>query len=210
MIPLLVDVINRLQTLQGVLTMVEQFGATMPSKMVSLAQHIESNADDKSDAALEVLMQAVLQLPDYLEHIQSGQQDIPIIILPILNDIRAVRNQDLFSEKLLFLPDLSMHEDTSDADEITEEQNQASKLLVKKLRPTYQVALLNLIKEQSVEASLKRMSKVFETLEEVFRTDGTHLVDRKVPDWSLSRRQRTGCFRRKICWARLMPCSALC
>ena len=44
---LLVDVINRLQTLQGVLTMVEQFGAAMlTEEMVSLAQHIEANAED--------------------------------------------------------------------------------------------------------------------------------------------------------------------
>ncbi len=89
---LIAEVIVRLQTLQGVLVMVEQFGAAMlTEEMVSLAEYVENNADDKSDAALEVLLRAVLQLPDYLEHIQSGQQDIPIIILPILNDIRAVR-----------------------------------------------------------------------------------------------------------------------
>ena len=134
--------------------------------MLALADFIANGEHDKGDQALEVLLRAVLQLPDYLEHIQSGHRDIPIAILPLLNDIRAVRNQDLFSEKLLFLPDLSMHQENAELESIDEQQNQASKMLAKKLRPIYQLALVNIIKEQSVEESLKRLGKVCETLEE--------------------------------------------
>jgi len=164
---LLEGVKEGLGVIQGVLVMIEQYGAAMlTEEMVALADFIIGNKQEKGEQALEVMLRAVLQLPDYLEHIQSGHRDIPIAILPLLNDIRAVRNQDLFSEKLLFLPDLSMHQEDADVQSIDNDSNQASKLLVKKLRPVYQLALLNIIREQSIEESLKRLEKVCETLEE--------------------------------------------
>ncbi len=164
---LLAPVKERLGVIHGVLMMVEQYGAAMlTEEMLSLADFIVEHKKQRSDPAIEVLLRATLQLPDYLEHIQSGHQDIPIAILPLLNDIRAVKNQDLFSEKLLFLPDLSMHTDTAGVESIDESGNQASKLLVKKLRPVYQYALLKIIKEEAVDENLKRLEKICEVLEE--------------------------------------------
>jgi len=164
---LLESVKERLGVIQGVLLMIEQYGAAMlTEEMVALADFIIANKQEQGERALEVMLRAVLQLPDYLEHIQSGHRDIPIAILPLLNDIRAVMNLDLFSEKLLFLPDLSMHQEGAEVQPIDKGSNQASKLLAKKLRPVYQLALVNVIREQSVEESLKRLEKVCETLEE--------------------------------------------
>ncbi|MCZ6796450.1 MAG: Hpt domain-containing protein, partial [Gammaproteobacteria bacterium] len=164
---LLGSVKERLGVIQGVLTMIEQYGAAMlAEEMLSLCEFITDQKKDKTDQSLEVLLRAVLQLPDYLEHIQSGNRDIPIVILPLLNDIRAVRNQDLFSEKLLFLPDLSMHTESGEAESIDDRSNQASRLLAKKLRPVYQYGLLNVIREKSIEDNLRRLEKVCETLEE--------------------------------------------
>jgi len=164
---LLVPIKERLGLIQGVLMMVEQYGAAMlTEEMLSLADFITEHKKQRSDPTIEILLRAVLQLPDYLEHIQSGHRDIPIAILPLLNDIRAVKNQDLFSEKLLFLPDLSMHSGSVEVESIDERSNAASKLLAKKLRPIYQFALLKIIKEDSVEENLRRLEKVCETLEE--------------------------------------------
>ncbi|MFT5502356.1 MAG: chemosensory pili system protein ChpA (sensor histidine kinase/response regulator) [Gammaproteobacteria bacterium] len=164
---LLENVNDRLSLIQGVLMMIEQYGAAMlTEEMLSLGQYILDKQNDNSNQALEVLLRAVLQLPDYLEHIQSGHKDIPIAILPLLNDIRTVKNQDLFSEKLLFLPDLSMHKQAADLETIDDRKNHASKLLAKKLRPVYQISLLNVIKDQKIEESLRKLEKVCDVLEE--------------------------------------------
>jgi chemosensory pili system protein ChpA (sensor histidine kinase/response regulator) len=164
---LLAAVKERLSVVQGVLTMIEQYGAAMlTDEMVSLADFIIDNKQEKGEQALEVMLRAVLQLPDYLEHIQSGNRDIPIAILPLLNDIRAVRDQDLFSEKLLFLPDLSMHQGEARLESIDNDSNQVSRLLAKKLRPVYQLALVNVIRDRSIEENLARLEKICETLEE--------------------------------------------
>ncbi|MBL7000045.1 MAG: hypothetical protein ISR73_09320, partial [Gammaproteobacteria bacterium] len=132
----------KVKDLQGVLSMIEQYGAAMlAEEMRALCLYIASK-EQQDLQALEVLLRAVLQLPDYLEHIQAGNKDIPIAILPLLNDIRAARNEDLFSEKLLFLPDLSMHNDDKEYDAIDENKNQITRQLAKKLRPAYQYSLL--------------------------------------------------------------------
>ena len=163
---ILQDVRSRLSDIQGVLTMIEQYGAAMlTEEMNSLCAFI-AGKDEQDEQALEVLLRAVLQLPDYLEHIQAGQKDIPIAILPLLNDIRAVKNEDLFSEKLLFLPDLSMHMDDSEVDSIEEARNQASMQLARKLRPAFQFSLLGVIRDKEVHDNLRRLAKVTELMED--------------------------------------------
>ena len=156
---------EKLQAIQGVLSMVEQYGASMlTEEMRSLCQYIAAK-ESLDQQALEVLLRAVLQLPDYLEHIQAGQKDIPIAILPLLNDIRAAKNEDLFSEKLLFLPDLSMHSDDSEYDQIDENKNQLTRQLAKKLRPSYQYSILGLMRDKDIDTNLKRIGKITEVME---------------------------------------------
>ncbi len=166
-VTLLESVKGRLSVIQGVLTMIEQYGAAMlTEEMVSLCEYIVENTQEQGGQALEVMFRAVLQLPDYLEHIQSGHKDIPIAILPLLNDIRAVKNQDMFSEKLLFLPDLSMHQDGVDDDALDANTNHLSRLFAKKLRPAYQLALVKIIKDVEVDEHIQLLEKICEKLEE--------------------------------------------
>src|SRR5690606_29610672 len=42
----------------------------------------------------------------YLERLQSGHREIPIVLLPLLNELRAARGEDGLSESVLFTPDL--------------------------------------------------------------------------------------------------------
>ncbi len=51
-------------------------------------------------------MQAILQLPLYLDRIQSARRDLPMVVLPLLNDLRAARGEKLLSETSLFTPTL--------------------------------------------------------------------------------------------------------
>jgi chemosensory pili system protein ChpA (sensor histidine kinase/response regulator) len=167
---LLESVKQRLGVVQAVLTMVEHYGAAMlTEEMVSLCEFIaeqESVGKKQTDQVFEVLLRAVSQLPDYLALVQSGLCDIPFVILPLLNDIRSIKKEDLFSERLLFLPDLSMHGDDAEIDAIDDRANDASKQLIGKLRPAFQLSLLNVIKDNEVGENLKRFERIFDVLEE--------------------------------------------
>jgi len=91
----------------GTLQMVELYGASLfAEEMELLIQALLANEVPRKDDAHEVLMRAILQLPDYLERIQCGMKDNPLILMPIMNDLRAAREETLLSESALFAPNL--------------------------------------------------------------------------------------------------------
>src|SRR5690606_29817533 len=73
-------------------------------EQVALALHGGAIAD--RDAACAALLRGIVLLPDYLERLQSGHRDIPIVLLPLLNELRATRGESGLSESVLFSPDL--------------------------------------------------------------------------------------------------------
>ena len=88
--------LNYLHQVYGTLQMVELYGAGMLAQELEvLAQALIENQVKNPNDAYEVMMRGMMQLPDYLEKLQSGQSDYPIILLPILNDLRAARSAAL-------------------------------------------------------------------------------------------------------------------
>ena len=96
-----------LHQVQGTLRMVELYAPAMVAEeMERLAQALQEGAVADRDGACAMLMRGVVLLPDYLERLQSGHKDIPIVLLPLLNDLRAARGEPGLSESVLFAPDL--------------------------------------------------------------------------------------------------------
>ncbi len=98
-----------LHQVRGTLQMLELYGAAMlAEEMEHLVRALLEERISQREDAYEVLMRALLQLPDYLERLRSGGRDLPVLLLPILNDLRATRGENLLSENALFNPDLSV------------------------------------------------------------------------------------------------------
>jgi chemosensory pili system protein ChpA (sensor histidine kinase/response regulator) len=101
-----------LHQVQGTLRMVELYAPAMVAEeMEQLAQSLQSGQTASGEAlnrdeACATLMRGVVLLPDYLERLQGGHKDIPIVLLPLLNELRAVRGESGLSESVLFAPDL--------------------------------------------------------------------------------------------------------
>ena len=152
---------NYLHQVRGTLQMVELYGATMAAEeMEILTQALLDNQINNRDDAFEVLMRGILQLPDYLEHLLAGHKDIPVVLMPLLNDLRAARGDALLSENALFTPDLTVAAPANeiiDADIID---------LARKLRHNYHLGLLGWFRDKDSEASLKRIGDVIEKLRE--------------------------------------------
>src|SRR5688500_13605813 len=96
-----------LHQVQGTLRMVELYAPAMVAgELELLARALQEKAAIDQDEACGTLMRGTVLLPDYLERLQSGHRDIPIVLLPLLNDIRAARGAPGLSESVLFAPDL--------------------------------------------------------------------------------------------------------
>jgi chemosensory pili system protein ChpA (sensor histidine kinase/response regulator) len=150
---------NYLHQVRGTLQMVELYGATMAAEeMEILTQALLDKQVNNREDAYEVLMRGILQLPDYLEHLLAGHQDIPVVLMPLLNDLRAARGEALLSENALFAPDLTVDAPTNEmiATDIID--------LARKLRHNYHLGLLGWFRDKNSEASLKRIGDVIEKL----------------------------------------------
>ncbi|MFT0212013.1 Hpt domain-containing protein [Pseudomonas sp. F1_0610] len=150
----------------GSLKMVEFFGAALlAEEMEQLAQALAAQKVANISEALEVMMQAVLQLPLYIEQVQTARHDLPLVILPLLNDLRAARDEQLLSETSLFAPkDLQIPAALSDA-ELRKLQVNDLPSLLRKMRQIFQMALVGVLREQDVERNLLYLKRVFTHLE---------------------------------------------
>ena len=154
----------------GTLQMVEFYGAALlAEEMEQLAQALlEERVSDQSEA-LEVLMQAILQLPAYLDSIQNARRDLPMVVLPLLNDLRAARGEKLLSETSLFAPDLTARAPALSGESIERLRTADLPGLLRKLRQMQQAALIGLIRNQELPTNLNYLARVFTRLESLCR-----------------------------------------
>jgi chemosensory pili system protein ChpA (sensor histidine kinase/response regulator) len=153
--------LNYLHQVHGTLQMVELYGAALlTEEMEKLTQAILNETVANEDDAVEVLMQSILHLPQYLEHLASSKDDFPLVLLPTLNDLRAARGESLLSDTSLFKPDLSPAQIKPVAN--ASQRLQDPKVLghIRKLRQMYQFALAGVVRESDLNAHFEYMQKV--------------------------------------------------
>ncbi|MFT4180228.1 MAG: Hpt domain-containing protein [Thermomonas sp.] len=93
---------GHLHQVQGTLRMLElQAPAMVAGEMEALASALHAGSPAQRDEALAALMRGVVQLPDYLERLQGGHRDIPIVLLPLINELRAARGIDALQQDAL-------------------------------------------------------------------------------------------------------------
>ncbi|MDE2088679.1 MAG: Hpt domain-containing protein [Gammaproteobacteria bacterium] len=155
-----------LHQVHGTLQMMELYGAALlAEEMELLTQALLDGTVAHKDDAYEILMRGILQLPDYLERLQAGGKDIPMALLPLLNDLRAARGQKLLSENALFAPDLTVpapHPPGWSSRPAGQDVTQ----LARGLRHMYQKGLLSWFRGDDVAGGLERLARVVEELEQ--------------------------------------------
>ncbi len=162
------DIIAALRQVRGTLSLVEIYGAALLSEeMEMVARALKADEIPNRDNAYETLLNASLRLPDYLDGLAVGNKDVPMVLLPLLNDLRACRNASLLSENVLFFPDVSV---AAGSNELREELDGAKTTgedvaeLARKIRHQYQLGLLGWFKDKNVEKSFAKMHDVINRL----------------------------------------------
>ncbi|MFZ5841482.1 MAG: Hpt domain-containing protein [Pseudomonadota bacterium] len=158
---------SALHQVRGTLQMLEFYGAALfAEEMEYLAEAIAEGKVKNPPRAQEVLMGTILQLPTYLERVQAGQRDLPVVLLPLLNDLRSSRGETLLSESAIFTPTLhGVQTPVRPALPDQPHNSEEYKEFAKKLRHHYQRGLLGVLRNQEVKESLLRLGKVVERLE---------------------------------------------
>ncbi|WP_315335309.1 Hpt domain-containing protein [Pseudomonas grimontii] len=149
----------------GALQMVEFYGAALLAEEIEeLALALQAGQVSQREESIRLLQQALGQLPLYLDRVHSARRDLPLVVLPLLNDLRSARGESLLSETSLFSPQLlsiaPLPEDAlaqrAPAD-VQEQLRQWHQLL--------QQALAGLLREDHGPSNLEDMARVFARLE---------------------------------------------
>ena len=152
----------------GTLQMVEFYGAALlAEEMELLLQALHEERVNSSDEALEVLMQAILQVPPYLDRVLEARRDLPLAILPLLNDLRSARGEKLLSETSLFSPDLSATPLSLSDAELADRAAPDWLPRLRKLRQALQGAQVGLFRDRDVQLHLDYLLRVFERLDQL-------------------------------------------
>ena len=165
--------IGLLHSVNGALRMTETYGASLlTEEMEETCRFLEKSKrqDVTSSEALEALSRAVVQLPSYVELIINGGKDIPLVLLPLLNDLRAARGRPLLSESTLLLLNLSSDDSASNDEAIPTPSGEDIIALCRELRPGFQLALLGWIKGSNANGNLKKIGDIAERLQRAARS----------------------------------------
>jgi len=89
----------------GVLEVLGAEGAYKLSREIGLLMEaVRKEAVGNWTEACQTTADGLLRLVEYLKHLHEGYADLPVIVLPTLNNLRAARDAELLSEHLVFLP----------------------------------------------------------------------------------------------------------
>src|SRR5204862_3571726 len=161
---------QQLHQVQGVLRLLEIYGAALlAEEMEHVAQYLlATHAERKSQAeTLDALMRAMVQLPSYVERVLAGGRDLALVLLPLLNDLRAVRGSPLLSEGTLLLLNLKSDQQAAPIAPAVGEPQLTVAQWARRLRTRFQLGLVGWIRGERPEQNLEILETVAHQLEQV-------------------------------------------
>ncbi|HEX5788870.1 MAG TPA: Hpt domain-containing protein [Woeseiaceae bacterium] len=161
-----------LHQVRGALQIAETYGAALLAEEMELAcKYLAAlRAGKGREDGLDALTRAMVQLPIYIERLLGGGRDIALVLLPMLNDLRAARGEPLLSEGTLLLLNLSPQRSKPTAPERAVGSDEPVRVAAR-LRPKYQLALLGWIKGGNSRNHLEALSRVAAALENAATRD---------------------------------------
>ena len=159
----------------GALKITETYGAALlTEEMESVCTYLATlRAGKGREDGLDALTRAMVQLPIYIERLLGGGRDIALVLLPLLNDLRAARGQPLLSEGTLLLLNLSPQR-KQEAPAPHEGSGEDPVYVARKLRPKYQLALLGWIQGGDNARHLETLASVATAFEQSANRDDMH------------------------------------
>jgi chemosensory pili system protein ChpA (sensor histidine kinase/response regulator) len=140
-------------------------GATLVvEEMILVCDELKQyNIRDKKKA-YGAMMDAIVVLPSYLDRLQAGHHDLPVLLLPVINELRDAYGANIVSEATLFTPvlDVPLPELERPADQGREELISDVSL---RMQRQWETALLKWLQDQENVYLLEPLQEVCEAMQ---------------------------------------------
>ena len=160
---------QELHQVHGVLRVLEIYGAALlAEEMEQVAGYLLATVTERKGQAesLDALLRAMVQLPGYLERVLAGGRDLALVLLPLLNDLRAVRGSALLSEGTLLVLNLKSDKQAQPVVGPADEPPLNIEQWGRRLRSRFQMGLIGWIRGERIEQNLETLAAVAQKLEQ--------------------------------------------
>ncbi|MCK5717159.1 MAG: hypothetical protein KAH77_06675 [Thiomargarita sp.] len=158
-----------LHEMHGVLEILQLKTAAMLVHELKLTiKSIIEGTLEQNESTHEILMRTLIQLPNYLDYLAIVQRDIPLALMPLLNDLRSLRQEQPLVNYHLFTPDLSLTMPHQKPVHLSDEK---LKNYMQKMRVAYQKGLATIVKNpQKPAEGLKFIHTIMQRLQQATGT----------------------------------------
>ena len=164
----------RIHQVLGTLRMVQAYGAGMlAEEMEHTGQAILVGRVKPDERLMESLMLGLVQLPNYLTRLEMGEPDVPLVLLPIINDLRAARNAPPASNIASYAPNLDRLIESEPV--IPGSGNPGLPEMISQLRNKYHKGLLLWYRDENSDLGLH---EVLEVVQQINASAGTARTQR--------------------------------
>src|SRR5690606_35735359 len=156
--------IEQFSQIKGVFKLINLPGASMLSEeLEQLGHRIIARHNQNNERELAAISGAIMLLAHYLEYVEVKKRALPVLLIPVINEIRALLDKSLVTESVFFelkdnaprppkpgnpVPDLAQIDRTG-----------------RRLRHMYQVGLLGIFRNQKVPTNAKLMHRALTRLD---------------------------------------------
>ncbi|CBL45252.1 Conserved hypothetical protein [gamma proteobacterium HdN1] len=156
--------IEELVQIKGVLKLIELHGAAMLSEeMLELINMLLVGQSKERDHSLGILSGALMVLSKYLEYVQLQQYSLPVLLVPVINEVRSTLRKPLLAESMFFEVPVSVVQPPV----LGGEPANPAQLMQTghRLRHLYQVGMLGVFKGDRVDMHARMMLRALTRIE---------------------------------------------
>ncbi len=156
------ELAQRADTLHHTLRFMNIHGAaTLTGDLALACEEIHEASPARREVAFNAAMEALVVLPAYLDRLQSGLPDLPLLLMPTINALREARRAPVLQEAALFSPPLDIEIPELDAIEAGEESTPEA---FKKLHLQFDAGLHDWLQDQGMLSALSPLRGVCEAM----------------------------------------------
>lgn len=151
-----------LNQLRGIFVLVElRGGILLCQEAVIMANDVPVGANDDKNILLTTLSNALFILRRYVEYYHQQREDHPELLLPVINELREARREKPYPESRFFEVDLKDKPDFCGGLVIPDFEGTESEyeIVARRMRLTFQVALLGMLRDRNPIVSQKLISR---------------------------------------------------
>tara|TARA_R110002049_G_scaffold252264_2_gene427334 strand:+ start:65739 stop:71177 length:5439 start_codon:yes stop_codon:yes gene_type:complete len=132
-------------------------GVLLADETIKVIEMLIDGSAARVEEAQDVVSRSIMRLGEYLGHVEAGNKDVPLVLMPLLNDLRASRDEALLSENVLFFPNV---DGVSVPQNMQQNREAVDSNWLRVIRTNFQKTLLACVSGEDIPTAAAKLCKL--------------------------------------------------